>query len=165
MYPKIYKISLILTITALVLGACQPAPPQPPSQPPTPAETPLPPSPSARPATPTSAISVIDDGSPLPPQVVWRQPDGAEELATGGTILLAFDQPMDAARTGAAFQVSAQDGKRGGANCFPTDEHWNLPTANWKAAAYMANLGPGGRRMCQKEPMTFSSSPPATANG
>lgn len=113
MWSKIYKIILVVTIAALVLGACRPAPAQPSAQPP--AEEPTTPAadtPPAQPkATPTGLVA-IDDGAPLPPQVVERRPVGAEELALDGTIQLAFDQAMDTRKTAAAFQVSTQTGEQ-----------------------------------------------------
>ena len=111
MYPKIFKILLIFTIIALVLSACRPTPPQPTSQPLTTEETPVEKPPTVPPTSTKSDLTVIDDGSPLPPQVVGQQPNGAEELATGGVIRLVFDQAMDTSRTGAVFQVDSEAGK------------------------------------------------------
>ncbi len=112
MYPKIFKIVLILTITALVPRRVPAY-----SAPAHFAAINAPkghqlsnPRPRRR-LPPESELTVIDDGSPLPPQVVGQQPNGAEELAMDGVIRLVFDQAMDTARTGAAFQVDSQNGE------------------------------------------------------
>jgi len=110
MYTKIYKISLLITISALVLGACRPTPPGPHDQTPPVGEIPTPSKLSSESITPSAEIEVIDDGAPLPPQVLLRQPDGAHELAVDGKILIAFDQPMNTEKTGAAFGVTSQSG-------------------------------------------------------
>jgi uncharacterized protein YfaS (alpha-2-macroglobulin family) len=78
---------------------------------------PAPATPSNTPAQPTPAptateagLAVIDNGAPLPPQVVAQRPSGGEELPVNGEIELTFDQPMDAAKTAAALHVTAPDG-------------------------------------------------------
>jgi hypothetical protein len=140
MNAKINPILLILTIAALVLGACQPAPPRPTTQP----ATPMPPEPTPIPATPTEGLGVVDDGSPLPPQVVFRQPEGAQELPVDGEIRLAFDQPMDRAQTAAAFQVTTPDGKPVSGEIVWPDERtlaFKPSTRLESGSLYVASLG------------------------
>jgi hypothetical protein len=160
MCSKAYKTALILTIAALILGACRPKPPQPTAQPPTAGQTSTPETPAA-PAVTSPAMPEIDDGAPLPPQVVGRIPDGAQELAPDGSIRLAFDQPMDAARTGDAFQVSTQDGKPvAGQVAWPDERTLEFqPAATLEGGSlYLASLGKGAasaQGVAIQEPFDF----------
>ena len=80
----------------------------------TPSPTPLPsPLPSPRPpqATPTPGVDLsklLDDRSPLPPQVVSSQ----AEVSPAGPVEVAFDHPMDQPSTEAAWALVGPDGKQ-----------------------------------------------------
>jgi alpha-2-macroglobulin len=144
MSSKIYKIILVMTIAALILSACQPVPPQPTSQPPATGQPPVEQIPTATPETTPEEMPEIDDGAPLPPQVVGRLPDGAQELATDGAIRLAFDQAMDTAKTATAFQVSSQDGEPvNGKVSWPDERTLEFqPSARLESGSlYLASLG------------------------
>ncbi|MEW5873093.1 MAG: Ig-like domain-containing protein [Chloroflexota bacterium] len=115
-----YRLSLLLVIVAMLLGACRPQPTGPTS---TPAPATKPPAtekaatqkpevsqPTLTPTSIDSGLPVIDDGAPLPPQLIDQQPGGME-LPTNGEIALVFDQPMDAAKTAAAWQMTDEQGQ------------------------------------------------------
>lgn len=64
--------------------------------------------------TPTEIVglkTIVDDGSPLAPQIVEQSPANGQEVSLDGTIEITFDQPMDQATTGAALQVVDAGGK------------------------------------------------------
>ena len=105
----LYRWLALAVVFSLLISACNPKGPAP-------EETLVstPPTPSAQ-ATPTlqeSDLQVVDPGDPLPPQVVERTPQGAQELSLEGEIRLVFDQPMDAAMTAAAWQVVDAEGSK-----------------------------------------------------
>ncbi|MCJ7530296.1 MAG: Ig-like domain-containing protein, partial [Anaerolineales bacterium] len=60
------------------------------------------PTPSAK---PTGQVEKIDSGAPIAPQVIKQKPVKGEELPVSGSIEISFDQPMDQAATGAAWQL------------------------------------------------------------
>ncbi len=102
-----YKITLLLTAVTLIFSACRPGPALP-----LPTRTP-----GSTGATPTSpaaqkmnGLTVVDNGAPLPPTLLEQQPRGGEELPVDGSIALVFDQPMDEAKTAAAWSLSGPDG-------------------------------------------------------
>lgn len=144
MCSKINKIILVFAIAALVLGACRPAPEQPRAQPSAEQPKPVEQMPPATPKVTQATLTAIDDGAPLPPQVVERHPGGAEELAPDGTIRLAFDQAMDAGKTAAAFQVNSQSGEPVSGQVFwPDARTLEFKPANRleSGSLYFASLG------------------------
>jgi alpha-2-macroglobulin len=66
-------------------------------------------------------LSFIADPLALPrPKVIGRNPPAGQELAVDGAIELHFDQPMDAARTSAAWTLVDEEGRAiAGAVSFP----------------------------------------------
>jgi uncharacterized protein YfaS (alpha-2-macroglobulin family) len=125
----LYRLSLILIIFSLLFSACNPK---------TATPTQAPPGPTQVPPTPTpqdSGLPVVDDGSPIPPEVIEQQPRGGQELAPNGEIVLTFNQPMDAGQTAAAWEMVDQAGKAvdGAIN-------WSTPhTMHFKPAKTLAN--------------------------
>jgi len=71
--------------------------------------------PTASPVTPeataTSSVAVTDTGSPLPPKLVERLPQGGQDLPLDGKIQLVFDQDMDQSKTEQAWKMIDQAGK------------------------------------------------------
>jgi hypothetical protein len=66
-------------------------------------------------ATPTSSVPdsglpVVDDGAPLPPQVIEQRPAIGESLPLTGAIELVFDQDVDPVAMAAAFRLDGPDG-------------------------------------------------------
>ena len=104
----LFRLSAGLVLAALLFSACSPAPGPAPTV--RPSATPLSSPTQPAPAATNPGLIVMDDGQPLPPQVVEHQPRGAEELAPDGQLVLTFDQEMDAGRTAAALKVSAAQG-------------------------------------------------------
>lgn len=131
----LYRASLMLVIIAMLLSACKPAPAPATTEPPAtqpPATKPAQPTETIKatnmdkptitpkptvtlpPPTPTivdPGLPAEDDGSPLPPQIIEQQPQGGQELSVDGEIILTFNQPMDAAKTAAALNVTDDGGK------------------------------------------------------
>jgi predicted small lipoprotein YifL len=60
-------------------------------------------------AVPTLLASILGLQPNMPPRVVERVPAEGEEMPVGGTLSVAFDQPMDADSTASAMQVLAPD--------------------------------------------------------
>lgn len=101
------RVAIILTISMLVVSACQPGPgiPRATSEP---VEIEIP-------STPTdviqdSGLQVVDDGSPLPPIIVAQQPANGVEFPVNGLISLTFDQPMNPDTTSSAWQLMDPSG-------------------------------------------------------
>lgn len=94
--------ALLLLGAVLLLSGCKRA------QPPIPA--------TEEPAgTPTvtvvdSGFPIVDNGEPLPPQVIEQLPPKGHELSLSGEITLVFDQAMEPAGTAAAWQLLGPDG-------------------------------------------------------
>ena len=61
--------------------------------------------------TPDNLLPVVDDGSPLPPQLIELQPSKGQELPLSGEFWLTFDQAMDPGKTASALQISGPQGK------------------------------------------------------
>lgn len=94
---------LILISGLLLVSSCKPSP--------TPtAETPTP-GPSPTPTIPDSGFPVVDDGSPLPPQVIEQNPASGQELPIGGEIELTFNQTMDTSMTATAWRMVGPEGE------------------------------------------------------
>ena len=157
---RIRLLSILLVVVTLIVAsvACgkskstptaeQPTPPEPtntrrieatPTKPqPTETLTPLP--------TPTEIVglkSIVDDGSPLAPQIIDQQPANGQEVSLNGAIEITFDQPMDQASTGAALQVVNQEGKSlSGEVTWPSATTMRFKPAQQLAAGtvYMARL-------------------------
>ncbi|MCB8921737.1 MAG: Ig-like domain-containing protein [Ardenticatenaceae bacterium] len=95
----------------------------------------LPPSPPSPPPTPAGlGIISLNDTSPLAPAVIGQNPALGEEAPLDGSFEVYFDQPMDAAATDTAVQVTDPDG-----NPIPGELSWPQtrilrfkPTANLK---------------------------------
>ncbi len=117
--PTLNRFFAIFMIFTLLLSACQAgSPPPAPGQPETPATPPnappaAPPSEPKinppKPASPTPGLQAADDGEPLPPQVL--QPLPQSEVSPTGPIDISFDQPMDAAATADALEVTDPNGQ------------------------------------------------------
>jgi uncharacterized protein YfaS (alpha-2-macroglobulin family) len=105
----VYRLSLLASAVSLILSACQsPFGPKPTTE--TPAAD-LSPASSPTPGLADSGLEVVDNGQPLPPQVIQQIPQGGQELPPEGVVSLTFDQPMDSAKTTAALQINDSDGK------------------------------------------------------
>src|SRR3990172_124274 len=61
------------------------------------------------PSIPDSGLPVVDDGAPLPPQVIEQRPAIGESLPLTGEIELAFDQEVDPVKMAAAFRMQGPD--------------------------------------------------------
>ncbi len=48
----------------------------------------------------------VDNGNPIPPKVIRQNPTGGTELPLDGSLEIEFDQPMDQAKTVAAWQIA-----------------------------------------------------------
>lgn len=55
-------------------------------------------------------LEIIDDGSPLPPQLIQSQPLSGSEFPVNGLISLVFDQPMDVESTTASWGLTDPEG-------------------------------------------------------
>lgn len=97
----LYRICLILLAMTMLVSACQPAPVVPTTTIPQKATS----IPTAALPSPTAAFQAIDDGAPLEPQLVERQPERGQPLTIQGEIELTFDQPMDIENTNAAWSM------------------------------------------------------------
>src|SRR3990172_2195838 len=64
---------------------------------------------TATPSVPDSGLPVVDDGAPLPPQVIEQRPAIGESLPLTGEIELAFDQEVDPVTMAAAFRLEGPD--------------------------------------------------------
>lgn len=102
----VYKTMLLLFTFSLLLNACQ-NPTGPGNQTP---EADGRPTEAVATDTGANQLQAVDDGAPLPPRVVARQPSGAEELPPGGELMLQFDQVMDADKTAEALEVTDGSG-------------------------------------------------------
>jgi uncharacterized protein YfaS (alpha-2-macroglobulin family) len=87
----------------MLLSSCKRAP--------TPTPEPLGPTPTPTPLIDDSGLPVIDDGAPLPPQVMERQPVSGQELPLSGEIVLTFNQAMDPARTNSVWRMTGPEGE------------------------------------------------------
>ena len=111
-----------LLVASLACGKSKPTPTAEKTQPPEPTATrriestatiPMPTETATLVPTPTEIIglkTIVDDGSPLAPQIVDQQPANGQEIALDGAIEITFDQPMDQNTTGAALQVVSPEG-------------------------------------------------------
>ena len=104
---------LLFTVVALatLLSVCRPSPiPASPTTKPT--QVRLEPKASAT-VLPTAGIglAVEDDGAPLPIEIIETQPGRGQFLGTSGKISLTFNQPMDIAKTNAAWEFKDGQGK------------------------------------------------------
>ncbi len=129
---RIFLVVVTLLLAGLACGKSKPTPTAVPTNPPQPTQTeqivevtPVTPATATlpRPAntatatpipTPTEIVglrTIVDNGSPLAPQIVTQQPANGQEVSLDGTIEITFDQPMDQSATGQALQVSSSDGK------------------------------------------------------
>ncbi|MBN2547798.1 MAG: Ig-like domain-containing protein [Anaerolineales bacterium] len=104
---SIYRLCLVILVGVMLVSACRPAPVVPPVT----VRPVLTSTPTAIPPSPTAAFQAIDDGSPLPPQVVERQPDRGQPLSTKGEIQITFDQPMDIEKSSTAWTMIDSSGK------------------------------------------------------
>ncbi len=87
---------MVLVMVSMMINACQPKPVVPATESPPPAEQP----------TPTNAgIQAVDDGAPLPPEIIEQDPARGMELALSGEISLTFSLPMDTEKTSAAWEM------------------------------------------------------------
>ncbi|MEJ2598883.1 MAG: Ig-like domain-containing protein [Anaerolineales bacterium] len=95
---------------------------------------------------PTSVYKVVDEGKPLPPQVIAQAPSGGKGIARDGNVSVTFDQPMNQEKTASAWKmVGPQDQPVQGQVTW-SDER----TLQFKPAAplaygetYLASLGTG----------------------
>src|SRR3972149_618472 len=62
------------------------------------------------PSVPDRGLPVVDDGAPLPPQVIELRPAIGESLPLTGEIELVFDQEVDPVKMAAAFRMQGPDG-------------------------------------------------------
>ncbi len=91
---RLIRLFIGLAMAILILANCGRAPqPTPTTEPPRSLPTPT----TVATATPTPA--------PLPPVVIGITPDRGEEQVLAAPVTITFDQPMDAASTGAAFSI------------------------------------------------------------
>ncbi|HLC05224.1 MAG TPA: Ig-like domain-containing protein, partial [Anaerolineales bacterium] len=65
---------------------------------------------TATPSVPDSGLPVVDDGAPLPPQVIEQRPAIGESLPLTGEIELVFDQEVDPVKMAAALRMEGPDG-------------------------------------------------------
>ena len=122
------SVCLIILVGTLCLNSCKPKPV---IQSATPTETKLSQATSTvsqytsspTPSLVDSGLEVIDDGSSLPPKSIWQSPQGAEELALDGEIVLVFDQPMNTNVIEAHFQVTDLVGDKVEGNVTWSDSH------------------------------------------
>ena len=99
------------------------------------------------PSIPDSGLPVVDDGAPLPPQVIEQHPAIGESLPLTGEIELAFDQEVDPVKMAAAFRMQGPDGA-----AIPGEVTWpDKRTLRFepdglleKDTAYRVILGTGG---------------------
>ena len=103
---------LMLSIFCSVFGSKQESPPES-------AQTESNQSPTPT-LAPTNDVKIVDDGSPLSPQIVSMQPAGGQELAANGIITIQFDQPMDQNTTSGAFALTGPGG-----NAIPGEITWS----------------------------------------
>jgi uncharacterized protein YfaS (alpha-2-macroglobulin family) len=154
------RLSILLVLVTLVVSAlaCGKSKPTPTAEKPTPPEptatrkvepTPTKPLPSDTPTpvpTPTEIVglkTIVDDGSPIAPEIVDQQPASGQEVPLDGTIEITFDQPMDQASTGEALQVVSTEGKSlSGEVSWPSSTTLRFKPAQQLAAGtvYMARL-------------------------
>jgi uncharacterized protein YfaS (alpha-2-macroglobulin family) len=96
--------------------------------------------------TPTEIVglkTIVDDGSPLAPQILSQQPANGQEIPLDGAIEIIFDQPMDQNSTSAALQVVNPEGKSlSGEVTWPSATTLRFKPAQKLAAGsvYMARL-------------------------
>ena len=91
-----------LTLVVLIINACRPITVVPTTKSPTTQSLP----------TPTEiSFEAIDDGSPLPPEILEQNPPPGQELSLAGEISLTFNQPMDASQTSSAWEMKGPQGE------------------------------------------------------
>ncbi len=105
-----FQIVQIITIAVLVVSACQPSPGIPRATPEPSPDKAYPPTLTAVTQETDSGLDIVDNGAPLPPEVVAQEPLDGSEFPIDGEISLTFDQPMDRTKTGEAWQLRTSDG-------------------------------------------------------
>jgi uncharacterized protein YfaS (alpha-2-macroglobulin family) len=88
-------------------------------------------------------VTILDDGAPLPPQVISIKPGEGQELPSGGQIEITFDQNMDQHAVASAWQMLAPNGSRiQGKLEWPTSRTMLFsPTGLMNGTLYRASLG------------------------
>jgi uncharacterized protein YfaS (alpha-2-macroglobulin family) len=54
---------------------------------------------------PTNDVVLLDNGAPLAPEVMQTDPQGGQELASGGVVAIVFTRPMEQQATEKAFEL------------------------------------------------------------
>ncbi len=134
MVKRVSTFASIIFALSILASACKPV--GTPTPTPAPSETHAPTvvqKPTASPL-PTSVYEVVDNGQPLPPQVIAQAPNGGQSIARDGTVSVSFDQPMNREKTASAWKmVGPQDTPVDGQIAWP-DDH----TLQFKPSALLA---------------------------
>jgi hypothetical protein len=104
-------LMLLAILVGAVAGCRVTAPTAAPETPPptqAPTNTPVP---TPTPTPLVGLAEVVDDGSPLAPQVIAQSPGLGQEAALDAAIEVTFDQPMDTDATASALSVTDLQGK------------------------------------------------------
>lgn len=108
-----YRLFSAIMLASLVLTACRPKTGVPPT---------ASPSPEGQPAPTQPGIQAVDDGSPLPPEIIAQDPPPGMQLALDGKISLTFSLPMDPELTSSALGMAGPGGERiAGQVAWPTE--------------------------------------------
>ena len=151
---RVEAVLALLLIASLLLGACRPAAIAPSASTPT----------SAPGTTAPSNVPIVDDGAPLPPQVIGRTPKGGQDLPRSGSVEITFDQPMDEASVAAAWRVTGENGKPvKGKVEWPTSRSLRFTPAQplETGVIYRASLGAeakSARGLALPDPLSFEFS-------
>jgi len=162
---RVYKISALIIILAIMANACKFSPLATMGKPTLSTEEAellqeITPSPTIM----DSGLTIVDDGSPIAPQVIEFQPQGGSELSLDGKIQFTFDQEMDQETTESSIEIIDQDGEKvvGHTTWVNTRTIQFQPTDQLKPGTiYYANLGSSAKSVKGlqiKEPFSFQFS-------